>query len=121
MSSTSSTALSSAPSSSTSGAPDATGSLSGARSVRITTNSWTIVPLFLMWNVTGPAGAVVDVRSISNSDSVASMAVPVALSDALALAMAAAVALGAAADAGGGAEPPPLLLQPTMRTAAVAT
>src|SRR6188768_1968978 len=114
MSSTSSTALSSAPSSSTSGAPDATGSLSGARSVRITTNSWTIVPPFLMWNVTGPAGAVVDVRSISNSDSVASMAVPVALSDALALALAAAlavaVALGAAADAGGGAEPPPLLL-----------
>ena len=62
-------------SSSTSGAELATGSLAAERSVRTTTNSCSVVPPFLMWNVTGPAGAFMLPRSILNSDSVAATVV----------------------------------------------
>ena len=43
--------------------------------MRTTTNSWSVVPPFLMWNVTGPAGAVMLPRSTLNSDSVAATVV----------------------------------------------
>src|SRR3954470_22179722 len=113
MFSTSSTDVRSFESSSTSGAELARGSLAAGRSVRTTTNSWSVVPPFLMWNVTGPAGALVLPRSILNSDSVAATVVADPDSDAVAAVVAAGDA-GMAADDVAAAEPPPALLHPMI-------
>src|SRR4051812_47135238 len=125
MFSTSSTDVRSSESSSTSGAELATGSLAAERSVRTTTNSWSVVPPFLMRNVTGPAGAFMLPRSILNSDSVAATVVAFPDPDGLA-AVVAATDPGMAADDVAGAdvaaaEPPPALLQPMINAPAAVT
>src|SRR3954454_5049886 len=51
--------------------PFLVGSASGASSVLMTTNSWLLGPSLEMLNVTEPAGALVDARSIAKSFSVA--------------------------------------------------